>query len=79
MIAIRDTQHLIENSTFVELMIAKEDMSKLQHSLSEKKKLTTPKGNVPDDGQKDTQDDMAIDVCDPVDKPSKSNWTKILP
>ena len=38
MIAIEDTHHLIKNSTGVELTIAKEDMTKLQHSLSEEKK-----------------------------------------
>ena len=64
MIAIGDTQHLIESSTGVKLTIAKEDMTKLQHSLSEKKKTTTPK------------DDMAINVHDPVDKPSKEQLDK---
>ena len=67
MVEIKDTQHLINNSTGLELKIAKEDMTKLQHSLSEKKKKTTPKDN------------MEIKVRDSLDKPSNSNWTKILP
>ena len=59
MVEIEDTQHIIDNSTALELKITKGDMTKLQHFFSEKKKTTTPK------------DDMEIEVSDPVDKPSK--------
>ena len=41
MIEIGDIKHLVENSTGVELVIAKEDMLEVQYSLSEKKKMTT--------------------------------------
>ena len=76
MIKIEDTQHLIKNSTGVELVIAKEDMLKLQYSLSEKKKMTTSSENVPYDGLKDTQEDMAIDACDLAGKSSKEQLDK---
>ena len=76
MMDIEDAQHLIENSTGVELVITKEDMLTLQHSLPEKKKTTTPSGNVPDDALKDKQNDMKIDACDPVGKPSKEQLDK---
>ena len=64
MVEIKDMQHLIDNSTGVVLTISKEDTTKLQHSLFEKKKTTTPK------------DDMVIEVSDPLDKPSKQQLDK---